>query len=384
MPSIVWPQEQVRTCHASAFAHMLLRKSPWFLDRFLEGFEGLGYAAGDGGPGVLGQDELAGSLAHGGEACGVGEDLGDLCGEVLGVALFHEIAVNAGGDALAEGPGVGDDGGHLVEHGFEWGDAEGLVERGQDEEGAGAEEDFEFGALGGVGLGEVSVEDDSGGDVVEGVGAYDVKLGGGDGLADGGEGFEELGAAFALELGADEEDAVEGVVLGGSGIGDFGEVDGSADVEDALGWDAVVADEGLAEVLAEGEDGGHLLGGLLFVAEGLVDALAGYTFHAEAAVEQFGQIAVVVGDAFAAGDDGGEREHVADLETERAGDGNGAGSLGEGAAVGGVEVEVLAPDSAVGGEVFAEIPVVLEAGELKAYGFVEEGGLIEGVEKKGR
>lgn len=95
----------------------------------------MGDAVGYGGPGVLGQDELAGSLAHGGEACGVGEDLGDLCSEVFGVAFFYEVAVDAGGDALAEGPGVGDDGGELVQHGFEGCDAEGLVERGQNEEG---------------------------------------------------------------------------------------------------------------------------------------------------------------------------------------------------------------------------------------------------------
>ena len=151
---------------------------------------------------------------------GVGEELGDLCGEVFGVAFFYEVAVDAGGDALAEGPGVGDDGGHLVEHGFEWGDAKRLVERRQDEESAGAEEDFELGALGGVGLGEMAVEDDSGWDgvrIFKGVGAYDVELGGGDGLADGAEGFEELGAALAVEFGADEEDAVGGVVLGGIG-----------------------------------------------------------------------------------------------------------------------------------------------------------------------
>ena len=288
MPSIVWPQEQVRTCHASAFAHMLLRKSPWFLDRFLEGFEGLGYAAGDGGPGVLGQDELSGSLAHGGEACGVGEDLGDLCGEVLGVALFHKIAVNAGGDALAEGPGVGDDGGELVQHGFEGCDAEGLVQGGQNEEGAGAEELFKPGALGGVGFGEMAVEDGSGREVVESVWAYDVQLGVGDGFADDAKGFEKLGAALAVEFGAYEENAVGGVVLVGVGVGECGEIDGSADVEDALRGDVVVADEGLAEVLAEGEDGGHLVGGLLFVAEGLVDALAGDAFDAEAAVEQLG------------------------------------------------------------------------------------------------
>ena len=138
------------------------------------------------------------------------------------------------------------------------------------------------------------------------MGAYDVQLCSGDGLADGAEGFEELRAAFALELGADEEDAVGGVVLDGIRGWDEGEIDTSAEVEDALGGDAVVEEKRLTEVLAEGEDGGHLLGGLLFVAESLVDALAGDTFHAEAAVEQLGQIAVVVGDAFAAGDDSGE------------------------------------------------------------------------------
>jgi hypothetical protein len=70
---------------------------------------------------------------------------------------------------------------------------------------------------------------------------------------------------------------------------------------------------------------------------------------------------------------------MADLEAEGARNGDGPGGLGESAAVGGVEVEVLAPDGAVGGEVFAEIPVVLEAGELEAYGLVEKASLIESV-----
>ena len=226
------------------------------------------------------------------------------------------------------------------------------------------------------------MEDDSGGQVVEVVGAYDVELGGGDGFADDGEGFEKLRAALAVELGADEEDAVGGVVLGEVGGGDGGEIDCAADVEDALGGDAVVADEGLAQVLAEGEDSGHLLGGVLFVAEGLVDAFAGDAFHAEAAVEQLGKIAVVVGDALLVRKGGGEREHVADLEAERAGDGDGAGGLGESAAVGGVEVEVLAPDGAVGGEVFGEVPIVLQAGELEAYGLVEESDFVEGHDER--
>lgn len=173
----------------------------------------MGDAVGNGGPGVAIEDDLAGLLAHGGEAVGVGEKVGDLCGHVLRVALLCEVAVDAGGDAFAECPGVGDDGGETVEHGFEGGDAEGLVERGQDEESGGSEEDFEFGALGGVGLGEVAVEDDSGGEVVECGGAYDVQFRRGNGLADDAEGFEELGATLALELGADEEEAVGGVVL---------------------------------------------------------------------------------------------------------------------------------------------------------------------------
>jgi len=142
-------------------------------------------------------------------------------------------------------------------------------------------------------------------------------------------------------------------------------------------------DEGLAKVFAEGEDGGHLIGRLLFVAEGLVDAVAGDAFDTETAVEQFGEIAVVVRDAFFAGEDGGEREHVAYLQAERAGDGNAARGEGEGAAVGGVEVEVLAPDGAVGGEVFGEIRIVLEAGDLEANGFVEDAGLIEGFDERG-
>ena len=90
----------------------------------------------------------------------------------------------------------------------------------------------------------------------------------------------------------------------------------------------------------------------------------------------------MVGDALFVGKDGGEREHVADLETERAGDGDGAGSLGEGAAVGGVEVVVLAPYGAVGREVFAEVPVVLRAGYFEADGLVEEMGFAQGPEEK--
>ena len=47
----------------------------------------------------------------------------------------------------------------------------------------------ELGGLGGVGFGEVAVESGAGGQVVEVVGADDVELGGGDGLAEDFEGF---------------------------------------------------------------------------------------------------------------------------------------------------------------------------------------------------
>ena len=141
-------------------------------------------------------------------------------------------------------------------------------------------------------------------------GTYDVKLSGGNGLTGGAKGLDELWAAFAGELGTDEENSVGGVVLVRDGGGDFGEVNRSAYVEDLVGGAVVVTNEGLAEVLAEGEDGGHLLGCLLFVAEGLVDAFARDAFDPEAAVEQLGEIAVVVGDAFVVWEGLRKREHV--------------------------------------------------------------------------
>ena len=136
---------------------------------------------------------------------------------------------------LGEGPGVGDYGGDAVEHGFEGGDTEGLVEGGEGEEGGLAEEGFELGGRergwlwrGGRGL-RLRVEDRGrrwglrcG---VRHVGMVWRTMA---------EGFEELRAAFAGELGAYEEDAGGGVVLGWVGLGEGGEVDAGAYVEDAV------------------------------------------------------------------------------------------------------------------------------------------------------
>jgi hypothetical protein len=67
-------------------------------------------------------------LAHDGESVGVREEMGEFVGEVLCGALLYQVSVDAGSDVFAKCPGVCDDAGELMEHGFEGGDAEGFVE----------------------------------------------------------------------------------------------------------------------------------------------------------------------------------------------------------------------------------------------------------------
>ena len=95
---------------------------------WLESFEYLRHAVDYRGPRVACEGLISCPLAHGGEVVRVREEVGEFGGEVFCGALLYQVSVNAGGNMFAKSPGVCDEAGELVEHGFEGSDAKGLVE----------------------------------------------------------------------------------------------------------------------------------------------------------------------------------------------------------------------------------------------------------------
>jgi len=102
---------------------------------------------------------FAGGGAHGEEAGGIGEDLGDGCGEVV---VFGDGAGFAIGDDEARAAVGGDDGGDTAGEGLEDDVAEGVSVRGEDEEvhvGVGAGEFRTAEDTGELGGGEFAAEE---------------------------------------------------------------------------------------------------------------------------------------------------------------------------------------------------------------------------------
>ncbi len=85
-----------------------------------------------------------------------------------------------------------------------------------------AKERFKLCVLLGIGFGEVTVQEGSGGKVDQLRRADDVELRRRDGFPNDTKSLEELRAAFADKLGSDKEDSVGTIVLVEVGLGEVG------------------------------------------------------------------------------------------------------------------------------------------------------------------